>query len=210
MKIRLILSFFLLWGLAGSWPSGLAQQRAAEPKADPAQVLRKGPHDFDFELGRWKIHIRRARSAANRATSWDNFDGTTANCKLWDGAAIQKWQGDGRAGHIEGLTLRLYDPQSRQWKLYAADRGDGILAPAVVGEFRGGRGVFLDQEPINGRMMWVRSVWSDITANSVHFEASVSDAAGKTWILIAITDQTRLAEPGDCGGLSYPGDLARR
>jgi hypothetical protein len=55
---------------------------------------------------------------------------------------------------------------------------------------------------MNGRMVLVRSVWSDITANAVHFEASVSDDAGRTWRPILITDQTRLTLPGDCGGLA--------
>lgn len=172
--------------------------------------LGNGAHDFDFELGRWKIHIRRARSAFTAVTARDAFDGSTVNCSLWDGAAIQKWRADGPAGHIAGLTLRIYNPQSRQWNLYAADRGDGTLGPAVVGEFRNGRGVFLDQEPMNGRVVLVRSVWSQITANSVHFEAYVSDDAGKTWRLAVITDQTRLAGPENCGGLEQRHRQRRR
>lgn len=157
-----------------------AHLRAAEPQPGAPAISGKGPHDFDFELGRWEIHIRRARSAVTAVTTWDRFDGSTVNCELWDGAAIQKWQADGPTGHIEGLTLRIYDPQSRQWNLYAADRSGGALAPTVVGEFRNGRGVFIDQEPMNGRLVLVRSVWSDITANSVHFEADVSADAGET------------------------------
>ena len=203
IKLVLILILILLGALARVLRSaGPARARAEEPRTGTLAIAGHGPRDFDFELGRWKIHIRRARSAAAAGTAWDRFDGTTVNCKLWDGAAIQKWQADGPAGHIEGLTLRIYDPRSRQWNLYGADRGGGTLGPVVVGEFRDGRGVFVDQEPVNGRMALVRSVWSDITADSVHFEAYASDDTGKTWRLIMVTDQTRSAGPADCGGLA--------
>ncbi|MGH8202029.1 MAG: hypothetical protein ACREVO_16960 [Steroidobacteraceae bacterium] len=179
---------------------GFARQGGQYPR--PAAAPEQGAHDFDFELGRWQIHIRRARSPLAHGVGWDAFDGTTVNCRLWDGSEIQRWEARGPTGHIEGLTLRLYGSRSGKWTLYGADRTDGALGPPVVGQFRRGRGVFLDREPMNGRMVLVRSVWSDITANAVHFEASVSADAGKTWRPIRITDQTRLSPPADCGGLA--------
>jgi hypothetical protein len=63
-----------------------------------------------------------------------------------------------------------------------------------VGEFKEGRGEFYDQEPCNGRMIFVRYLWSGITANSAHFEQSFSDDGGKTWEVNWITDQTRVNE----------------
>lgn len=203
---KLILIPLLLAGLVGFLqPVVLAKGRTPLERRPPADSG-AGPHDFDFELGRWKIHIRRAVNPFERAVRWDELDGTTVNCKLWDGAAIQKWQADGAGGHIEGLTLRIYDPRSREWNLYAADRGGGPLGSSAVGTFSGGRGVFVDQEPMNGRMALVRSVWSQITANSVHFEAYASQDAGETWKLVLITDQVRSAGPEDCGGLAPRSD----
>lgn len=202
MKIKLIAALLVLGSFVLVLRTlGPGEVRAAEPPPDAPANSANGPRDFDFELGRWRIHIRRARSAFTTTTAWDRFEGSTVNCRLWEGAAIQKWRADGPGGHIAGLTLRIYNPRSRQWSLYGADRGDGTLGPAVVGEFRSGRGVFVDQEPMNGRVVLVRSVWSRITANSVHFEAHVSADAGKTWRLVLITDQTRLAGPENCGGL---------
>jgi hypothetical protein len=91
----------LTWGRADHAPRGA---RAA---------LAEGAHGFDFELGRWKIHIRRAQTPFADATAWDTFDGTTVNCSLRDGTEIQRWEADGPTGHIEGLTLRIYSPKSR-------------------------------------------------------------------------------------------------
>jgi hypothetical protein len=73
-------------------------------------------------------------------------------------------------GHIEGLTLRLYNPQSHHWNLYWANSKDGTLGQRMIGEFKNGRGEFFDQEPFNARAILVRYVWSDITPNSAHFE----------------------------------------
>ena len=57
---------------------------------------------------------------------------------------------DGPGGHIEGLSLRLYDPESRQWSLNFANSRSGILTPPVVGAFKNGRGEFFGQETLDG------------------------------------------------------------
>jgi hypothetical protein len=44
------------------------------------------------------------------------------------------------------------------------------------------------------RVIFIRSVWSDITPNAAHFEQSFSDDGGKTWEVNWIADQTRLTE----------------
>jgi hypothetical protein len=64
----------------------------------------------------------------------------------------------------------------------------------MVGEFKDGVGVFVNQEPYHGRMILVRFLWSEITPNSAHFEQSFSDDGGKTWEVNWITDQTRVPE----------------
>lgn len=116
-----------------SWGRGACMGRAARPPRGARAALAEGAHGFDFELGRWKIHIRRAQSPFADATAWDAFDGTTVNCSLWDGTEIQRWEADGPTGHIEGLTLRMYSPKSRQWTLYPAERSDGGLGPPSTG-----------------------------------------------------------------------------
>jgi hypothetical protein len=42
--------------------------------------------------------------------------------------------------------------------------------------------------------MLVRNVWSDITANSCHFEQAFSDDGGKTWEENWIADDTRVSD----------------
>jgi hypothetical protein len=181
-------------------PSPAFSQAAAPPQG--AATQRDGQHDFDFELGSWKIHLKKMEHPLTGSHTWVEFDGTTVTHKVWDGRAqLEQFETDGvpgtgnSGGHIEGLTLRLYNPETRQWSLYWGTSKSGALAmPATVGEFKEGRGEFYDQEPFNGRMIFVRYLWSGITANSAHFEQSFSDDGGKTWEANWITDQTRMNE----------------
>ena len=154
-----------------------------------------GQHDFDFEIGTWKIHLKRLLYPLTGSTTWTEFDGTSSTQKVWNGKAnLEQFETNGSAGQIEGMTLRLYNPESGQWSLYWATSKTGTLAIPTVGEFRDGVGEFYDHEPINGRMILVRFIWSRITATSAHFEQSFSDDGGKTWEVNWITDQTRVGE----------------
>jgi len=97
----------------------------------------------------------------------------------------------GLSGHVEAINLRLYNPASHQWSLNFANASGGTMSIPTVGEFRNGRGEFYDQEAINGRMTLVRNIWSDITANTCHFEQAFSDDGGKTWETNWIADDIR-------------------
>lgn len=163
------------------------------PKAATGAAQADGQHDFDYEIGSWKIHLKKRLHPLTGSNTWVDFDGTSVTRKVWDGRAnLEEFETDGPAGHIEGLTLRLYSPQSHQWSIYWANSKDGTLGlPAMTGQFKNGRGEFYDQELFEGRMIYVRFVWSEITAVSAHFEQSFSDDGGKTWETNWITDQTR-------------------
>ncbi len=159
---------------------------------------RDGQHDFDFEIGAWKIHLKRLEHRLAGSTTWVEFDGTSVTRKVWDGRAdLEEFEVDSpTGGQIEGLTLRLYDPQTHQWSLYWATSKGGTMGPPTIGEFKNARGEFFDTEPSgpNGRAILVRFVWSGITPNSAHFEQSFSDDGGKTWEVNWITDQTRVKD----------------
>ena len=116
--------------------------------------------------------------------------------KVWGGRAnLNEFEADGRAGHIEGLTLRLYNPQSHQGSLYSANSRTGVIGgPPSAGEFKDGRREFFCQDTIHGRAIFTRYIWSDITANSAQFEQSFSDGGGKTWELDWISTVTRVKD----------------
>ncbi len=165
------------------WPLALAGQ------------AHDGQHDFDFNFGTWKTHIRRLQRPLTGSTTWIEVKGTVVVRKVWNGRAnLEEIEADGPMGHIEGLTLRLYHPQSHQWALSWANSHDGTLGAPIVGEFNNGRGEFYDQEQFHGRAILVRQVYSDITPRSYHFEQAFSNDDGKTWEPNWVADLTKISE----------------
>jgi hypothetical protein len=193
----LLCAIFAVCALACLLPSAttLAQtaSAASAPPALQAATPRDGQHDFDFEIGTWKVHLKKLQHPLTGSTTWIEFDGTVAARAVWDGRAnFDEFEADSPSGHVEGLTLRLYNPQAHQWSLYWADPKDGTFSgPPQVGEFKNGIGEFYCQDTYNGRMILIRYVWSAITPNSAHFEQSFSTDGGKIWEVNWITDQTR-------------------
>jgi hypothetical protein len=145
-------------------------------------VGRDGQHDFDFEIGNWKTHVSRLLHPLSGSTTWAEYDGTTVVRKVWNGKAnLVELEVSGPNGHLELLSLRLYNPESHQWSLNVSSSASGSLGVPTVGEFKGGRGEFIDQETYSGRAILVRFVISDITSRSCQFEQAFSDDGGKTW-----------------------------
>jgi hypothetical protein len=165
----------------------------AEAGSQHVSVERDGQHDFDFEIGTWKTHLSRLQHPLSGSTTWVEYEGTSVVRKVWDGRAnLVELEADGPAGHVEALSLRLYDPQARQWSINSVNSRVGTLGSPTIGEFKNGRGEFFDQESFNGRTIWVRNVWSEITSDSCRFEQAFSDDGGKTWEVNWVAVDTRL------------------
>jgi hypothetical protein len=201
MKIKRIRTYLALGSLAVLLqPRGtLAQDNSGASRTTSQPTAeRDGQHDFDPLIGSWKYHLKRRLHPLTGSTTWIELNGTGVCYKVWDGGAqLDTFEADGSTGHIEGLTLRLYNPQSHQWRLYWANSKIGILDPPQVGEFKNGQGEFFAQDTINGKTILIRFVWTNMTTNSPHFEQSFSDDGGKTWEVNWITDQTRIPDETD-------------
>ena len=114
--------------------------------------------------------------------------------KVWEGRAqLEEFETNGPSGRVEGLTLRLYNPQTHEWRLYWANSKVGIMDPPQVGRFKNGVGEFYATDTYEGRTVLVRFVWSKTDTASPHFEQSYSEDGGKSWEVNWITDQTRTA-----------------
>ena len=157
-----------------------------------------GQHDFDFEIGTWKTRLKRLVKPLTGSTIWVEYEGTTVVTKVWNGKAnLVELDVSGPAGRIEALSLRLYNPESKQWSLNFSNSTGGVMSVPTIGEFKNGRGEFYDQETLNGRAILVRFVISDITPNSCHFEQAFSDDGGKTWEVNWIATDTRVNNDAD-------------
>jgi hypothetical protein len=172
----------------------------SQPAGAPvASAERDGSHDFDFEIGTWKTKLSRLVAPLSGSTEWVEYEGTTVVRKVWDGRAnLVELVADGPAGHFEGLSLRLYNPQTRQWSLNFASSKGGELSPPAIGAFANGRGEFYSNETFDDRPILVRFVISEITETSCKFEQAFSADGGKTWEVNWIAHDTRIAPPSCC------------
>jgi hypothetical protein len=192
-------TFLLICGLPAILQPlhGLAQEKSggSVTSLQRASTERDGQQDFDFEIGTWKTRLSRLLNPLTGSTTWVEYEGTTVVRKVWNGRAnLVELVADGPSGHFEGLSLRLYNPQSRQWSLNFASSRSGALSPPAIGGFKNGRGEFFSQETFDGRAIFVRFVISDITPNSCRFEQAFSDDGGKTWEVNWIATDTRVKD----------------
>jgi hypothetical protein len=180
--------------LAASAPMLPADAATAtdHPAAVTADELPEGAHDFDFEFGVWRTHLTRRLHPLTGSQTWVEYDGRTTVRPVWNGAAnLIELVVDGPAGHFEGLSLRLYDPQTRQWALNFSNIANGQMAQPTIGGFRDGRGEFYQQDTLNGRSIYVRFVITRRTRDAIHFEQAFSADGGKTWEVNWIADDIR-------------------
>jgi hypothetical protein len=161
--------------------SAVAQDRPSSATQPPA-TTRDGQHDFDFNFGTWRTHITRVQQPLSSAPTSIKLEGTVTVRKVWDGRAqLEEIEADGPNGHWEGMTLFLYSPSAHQWSQTFANSRMGALTVPLIGEFKDGRGELYSHESIDGRTVFTRAIWSDITPNSHHFEEAISDDGGRTW-----------------------------
>jgi hypothetical protein len=163
MNIKHLRAYLMACSLLLLSLQGLTRQNPDTSKTAAQQVppQRDGQHDFDFELGTWKIHLKKLMHPLTGSTAWVEFDGSSVTRKVWDGRSqLEEFETDSPGGHIEGLTLRLYDPQTHQWSLYWATSKSGAIGVPTMGQFKDGRGEFYDTEPAgpNGRNILVRFI----------------------------------------------------
>ena len=162
----------------GAHRDARAQAAPRKEAAAPAQ-LHGGPHDFDFEFGKWRVHHR-----VKRDGQWVEFDGTCTDRGLIDGSAnVEEHTFFRKAGTSYGIAVRAYDAKTGQWAIWWVDARDphGALDPPVKGRFTDGVGTFYSDAVVDGKTVRTRFLWSRITPKSARWEQATSNDLGKTW-----------------------------
>lgn len=184
----------LLFGLSCT---AIALAALPVPPADAVQekpAAASGQGDFDFEFGTWTTKVKVLRNPlSGEPPNWAEYEGTSVVRPLLDGRAnFVELSVRGAAGQIEGGSLRLYNPQTRQWNVNYASLRNGMLTAPVYGSFDGrGRGTFYGQDMLDGRAILVRFVITQKGANEAHFEQSYSADGGVSWETNWIAVDTR-------------------
>lgn len=146
------------------------------------QTENDGRNDFDFLMGSWKVHHRRLVERLKGSTDWEEFDGDTVARKILDGLGnIDENIIHRQTGPVHAISLRVFNPQSKEWSIYWSTNLTGTLDVPMIGGFKNGIGEFYSQEVFDGRHIYNRFIWSKITAETCQWEQAFSADGGKTW-----------------------------
>lgn len=142
-----------------------------------------GQHDFDWEIGTWHTDVRvLADPLSETEDHWLTFSGTSVVRPLLDRRAnVVELKVANASGRIEGLNMRLYEPQAKRWSLTFVNIRDGLLTPSVYGGFHDGVGEFYGDDQLAGRPIKVRFVIRRQGPDRATFEQAFSPDGGATW-----------------------------
>ena len=150
-----------------------------------------GQRDFEPLLGRWNFHLK-ARLPLSGSTQWIDYTGPGECIPLWHGRAqLDTINLEGPTKHIEGLTVRLFNPKTHEWRLYWANSRDGLVVVPQIGQYKAGHGEVYAQDLLDDKSVLIKFDWSALMSKP-HFEQSYSNDGGKNWEVNWITDQTRV------------------
>jgi len=144
------------------------------------------PNDFDFLVGKWKMHNRRLNKRLEGNNEWTEFDSYDENSKILGGTAdVDTYSTTAMPGmegkRFEGLTLRLFNPKTRLWSLYWVASNVGALDPPVVGSFENGVGHFFAKDTFKGKPIIMMFRWDARNKDRPVWSQAFSPDDGKTW-----------------------------
>ncbi|HZJ58718.1 MAG TPA: hypothetical protein VFD24_00520 [Chitinophagaceae bacterium] len=148
--------------------------------------LTSSPNDFDFLVGKWKMYHRRLNKRLENCKEWTEFESVDSNYKILSGTAdmdiYSTTQMPGLEGKLfEGITLRLFDPKTRLWRLYWVASNVGVLDPPVVGSFEKNVGHFFAKDTFNGKNIIMVFRWDVRDKDHPIWSQAFSQDNGKTW-----------------------------
>jgi hypothetical protein len=143
-------------------------------------------NDFDFLVGKWKMHNRHLNKRLENCKEWTEFDSSDENSQLLSGAVdmdtYSTTKFPGQEGKLfQGLTLRLFNPKTRLWSLYWIPSNTGVIDPPVVGSFENGVGHFFGKDTFKGKPIIVVFRWDARNKDHPVWGQAFSADSGKTW-----------------------------
>jgi len=161
--------------------ASLTQESPEVPEETEAANLSEDQHAFDWQFGDWDVHMSDLKDPLTGSNTWAPMDGTVVVKRIWGGKAnIAEIDVKGASGPLQLISLRLYNPATKEWSLNFAHSGGGFGVP-LIGAFKDGRGDFYDQEPYDDKTILQRFSFLDIGADSARDEQAFSADHGKTW-----------------------------
>ena len=143
---------------------------------------------FDFLEGSWDAVCR-----VPTPDGWSQAPGTMTASRALDGrVSLELFEGIYHGGAVKGIGLRAFNRETGGWEHTWTDNLEPAPFRVWKGVFRDGKiDFFAEWTAPDGRPVRSRLTWSDITADSAHWESSRSSDGGGTWQLHWVIDFRR-------------------
>ena len=160
------------------------EQQSFNPAGDLEIVPSKSssPQDFDFWIGKWRIHNRKLKTRLNNCMEWIEFEATGEAFKILNGFGnFDQYRAKFDGVPFAGMTLRLFNPKTKLWSLYWADSNVVVLDVPQVGSFDGYIGKFYAKDVFEERPIIVVFQWDKTNLEVPTWSQAFSPDNGKTW-----------------------------
>ncbi len=186
---RLLLQWAAVAQTAWLWPRRSTARPLHHAEGTPAMNMpagHDGRHDFDFLHGHWRIRNERLTQRLAASSDWEIFGATQICQPLLGGLGnvddfVSDWMRPGAQERFIGMTLRLFNPEARQWNIWWAGNHDGVLEPPMTGAFSDGVGTFFGVAAHEATPVRVRFQWSRLGDHAAHWQQAFSADDGATW-----------------------------
>ena len=95
---------------------------------------------------------------------------------------------------FEGVSLRVFNPETEQWTIYWMDTSHPEITEQVVGGFKDRIGEFYGEELFKGKPVKLSFIWSETTATIARWEQAYFDERRDAWETNWIMAFTRIEE----------------
>lgn len=152
----------------------------------PEQETTSAASDFDFWLGDWTLQQRIWSGSRGEFEPYpaENqvrmIEGGGALVENFQGIARFFWLGMEEPEPMRGVSVRLYYPQEREWRIFWMDTLDPSFGPPFTGKFSGDVGEFLLTERPSGippsRIRFERKI-----GGAVDWQLALRTPDGRGW-----------------------------
>jgi hypothetical protein len=139
-------------------------------------------NDFDFFEGKWQLHNKKLKDRLCNCNEWLEFESTQEMYRILNGIGnIDNFLASFDGVPFEGMTVRLFNPQTRLWSIYWADSNTGVLDPPVLGSFENNVGHFFTKDIYKGKNVIMVFRWDARDKNNPVWSQAMSEDNGETW-----------------------------
>ena len=163
------------------------------PPSDP-DVRPVGARHFDFLHGSWLVHNRTLKERLAGSTEWEEWEASLDVIPILGGYGnLDRFRAERGGEYYEGVTVRLFDPESEVWSMSWIDNQSLRVLPQVGGAMEEWGGEFFGREPFKGDTVALRFRWSHTAADTARWEQAYQRTDGSwetNWIMVFVRRST--------------------